>query len=121
MTQIPNRKFDLEERTKNFAKKIIRILKNIESSPINSRLMSQVIASAGSVGANYREANEALSKKDFIYRMRISRKECKETTFWLELILETNTEFEFQIEEMIKESREIRNIFSAIIQKSLSK
>jgi four helix bundle protein len=73
--------------------------------------------SAGSVGANYREANESLSKKDSAMRMKIARKECKETGYWLELLKEANPGICNKIDLLIKEAVELRNIFSAIISK----
>ena len=82
MTEIPNKKrYDLEKRTLEFAKNIIRLCKRLSKNTINIKLISQLINASGSVGANYREANEALSKKDFVYRMRITRKECKESSY----------------------------------------
>ena len=110
-------KYDLEERTLDFAKQIIRLCKNLPSNTVNFKLVDQIIRSAGSVGANYREANDNLGKKDFINRLRISRKEAKETSFWLELIIEANPDFEHQIKPLIDECSQIRNILSAIILK----
>ena len=69
------RGFDLEERTTKFAKAVIRLCKSLPRNPINDRLVSQVVGAAGSVGANYREANDALGKKDFLQRMKIARRE----------------------------------------------
>jgi four helix bundle protein len=80
------REFDLEKRTTEFAKAVIRLCKNLSRNPMNDRLIGQVVGAAGSVGANYREANDALGKKDFIQRMKISRREAKESQHWLELI-----------------------------------
>jgi len=60
-----NKSFNLEERTLNFAKRIIRMCKVLPSNTVNFKLIDQIIRSAGSVGANYREANDALGKKDF--------------------------------------------------------
>jgi len=115
-SQIINRKYDLEERTLEFAKQIIRLCKKLPNNTINLKLIDQIIRSAGSVGANYREANDALGKKDFLYRLRIARKEAKETIFWLKLIIEANKDRE-NIDRLVKEGREIRNILSAIIKK----
>lgn len=83
-------KFDLEERTTEFAKRVIRLCKSLPRNPMNDRLVGQVVGASGSVGANYREANDSLGKKDFIFRMKISRKEAKEACHWLELIEEAN-------------------------------
>ena len=113
-----NRKYDLEERTLEFAKEIIRLCKKLPKDVINLKLIDQLIRSSGSVGANYIEAGESLSKKDFAYRIRITRKECKETTYWLQLIKEANMNFEEEIYSCIQESRELRNIFTSILNKS---
>ncbi len=92
MTNIQNSKpkYDLEERTFIFAKDVRNFIKTLPKSTANFEDGKQLIKASGSVGANYREANEALSKKDFIMRIKISRKEAKESKYWLRLILETN-------------------------------
>src|SRR3989304_7976108 len=82
--------FDLENRTLEFAKKVIDLVKKLPRNIANLELSRQIIRSGGSVGANYREANDSLGKKDFIMRLRISRKEAKETLHWLELLVEAN-------------------------------
>lgn len=117
--QIPGRRaYDLEARTTEFAKRVIRLCKALPRSPINDRLVSQVVAAAGSMGANYREANDALGKKDFVYRLKIVRKEAKEALHWLELIEEANPEFVSRMRDLKKEGKELKNIFSAIINTS---
>ncbi len=63
----------------------------LPKSPINNRLVGQLVGAAGSIGANYREANDAVGKKDIILRMKIARREAKESQHWLELITEANT------------------------------
>ncbi|MBU6232079.1 MAG: four helix bundle protein [Patescibacteria group bacterium] len=111
-------RFDLEQRTTEYAKRVIRLCSALPKNSVNSRLSAQAVGSAGSVGANYREANDALSKKDFIFRLKISRKEAKESIHWLELIAEANRPFEKRMVDLLKEGVEIRNILSAIIIKS---
>ncbi len=110
--------FDLEERTTKFGREVIQLCKKVKRNPINDRLVSQVVRSAGSVGANYREANDALGKKDFAHRLKISRKECKETLHWFELLQEANPQLEMEIETLSREGTELRNILSAIIKKA---
>lgn len=73
------------------------------------------------MGANYREANDSLGKKDFIHRLKISRKETKETIHWLELIGEANEELESRMDDIKKEAIELRNILSSIIMKTENK
>jgi len=111
------REFDLEKRTTEFAKAVIRMCKRLARNPINDRLVGQVVGAAGSVGANYREANDALGKKDFIQRMKIARREGKESLHWLELILEANRDRESEIKILIKEADELKKILSSIIDK----
>jgi len=110
-----NQCYDLEERTLEFAKRIIRMCKALPCNTVNYKLMDQIIRSGGSVGANYREANDSLGKKDFLMRVKISRKEAKETQFWLELIIEANPKLEDRIKNLIIECIELRKIFSSII------
>ncbi|MDD4271215.1 MAG: four helix bundle protein [Patescibacteria group bacterium] len=110
-------KFDLEDRTTEFAKRVIRLCKALPKNSMNNRLIGQVVGSAGSVGANYREANDSLGKKDFVHRLKISRKESKEAIHWLELIAEANPEFKSRMNDLLNEAKELRNILSAIIKK----
>jgi four helix bundle protein len=84
------KEYNLEKRTTDFAKVVIKICRSLPSDPVNDRLTGQVVGAAGSIGANYREANDALGKKDFLLRLKISRKEAKECQHWLELLLEAN-------------------------------
>lgn len=109
--------FELEERTFKFAAGIIKLCRNVSKDTINDCVTRQLIRSSGSVGANYREANEALSKKDFLHRMKITRKECKESSYWLRLLQESTLISSKIIEPHINESRELRNIFTSIINK----
>ncbi|OIP78699.1 MAG: hypothetical protein AUK20_03280 [Parcubacteria group bacterium CG2_30_45_37] len=110
-------KFDLEDRTTEFAKRVIRLCKAVPKNSMNNRLIGQVVGSAGSVGANYREANDSLGKKDFVHRLKISRKESKEAIHWLELIAEANPELKTRMNDLFNEAKELRNILSAIIKK----
>ena len=87
MTEVKNSKqYDLEERTLRFAKEVIVFVNTLTKTMANNEIIKQVIRSSGSVGANYIEANEALSKKDFAMRVKICRKEAKESGYWLKLI-----------------------------------
>jgi four helix bundle protein len=110
--------YDLEERTLQFAitsrlflKKLPRTISNIEDA-------KQLVRSSGSVGANYIEANESSSKKDFCYRIKICRKESKESCYWLKIIKATNPDYEKEIIVLIQEADELKKIFSAILGKS---
>ncbi len=110
-----NEKYNLEERTLLFAKEIVRLCKKLPNNTVNFKLADQLIRSASSIGANYREANDSVGKNDFLHRLKIARKEAKETTFWLELLSEANSELKESINQLIDESYQLRNILSAII------
>ena len=113
-----DKRYDLEERTEQFAKYVIGTCKSLPKSTVNMELVSQVVRSAGSVGANYIEANESLSKKDFANRIKICRKEAKESRYWLRLIVSANSGFDKEIDNLTQESTELMNIFGAILRKS---
>jgi len=119
--QNENRVFDLEERTYCFAKDVRLWLKKISKTLINIEDIKQLIRPSGPIGANYIKANESLSKKDFIMRMRISRKESKETSYWIKLILETiqDTELDKEGNRLLNESTRLTKICSSIIENSL--
>ena len=120
MEKNTNNKYrELEMRTTAFAKAVIRFCSQLPKNSITNPLISQIIRSSGSVGANYREANESLSKKDFLHRMKITRKETKETRHWLELIEEAIPTVRDSMNTLYREVDELRNIFSAIISKSI--
>jgi len=109
------REYNLEKRTTNFAKSVITACKSLPANTMNDRLMGQVVGAAGFIGANYREANDALGKKDFIQRLRIARREAKECLHWLELVQEAN--HNQPLTSLIKECEELKNILSAILLK----
>ena len=114
-----DRHYDLEDRTYEFAHQVRAFVKNLPRTIGNTEDIKQVVRSSGSVGANYIEANEALSKKDFRMRIRISRKESKETGYWLRL-LDTHNEptLNSNRDALVQESIELMRIFGAILQKS---
>ncbi len=110
--------FDLEERTELFAKQVRAFLRTIPRTIANQEDGRRLIKSAGSVGANYIEAQEALSKKDFRMRIRISRKETKESGFWLRLLeLEGKQNLLAQRDRLVAETNELIRIFTAILKK----
>lgn len=111
------REFNLEKRTTEFAKAVIRLCKTLPRNSMNDRLIGQVVGASGSVGANYREANDALGKKDLVQRMKIARREAKESHHWLELIFEANSNKETEVKPLIREAEELKNILSSIIAK----
>ena len=117
MTNVQSpKRYDLEERTYKFAHRINLFCKTLPRSVSNAEYVKQVIRSSGSVGANYIEANESLGKKDFIMRVKICRKESKETGFWLGLLMETNdARFKVEGERLLNEAIELKKIFSSMV------
>ena len=120
MAQDSNRKlYDLEDRTYDFARNVRKFLKQLPKDIANNEDSKQLARSSGSIGANYIEANEALSKKDFAYRIRICRKEAKESRFWLRLVdFDHNQSLEQVRDELINECSEMIRIFSSIVNKT---
>ena len=118
MTEIPNKRYDLEERTYQFAKNVAFFCKKFSRTASNIEYVKQLLRASGSVGANYIEANEALSKRDFKMRIKICRKEAKENGYWLRLIIETNDNmFVEEGKRLLNEAVELRKIFSSILEK----
>jgi len=120
MTETGNSKlFDLEDRTLAFARKVRGFVKKLSKTAANLEDGRQLIKASGSVGANYIEANESLGKKDFVMRVKICRKEAKESRYWLRLV-DTNSEPDQEKErkELEKETTELMNIFGSIVRKS---
>jgi len=120
MTKRQNSKqYDLEERTFKFAKRVRAFVKKLKKTIANIEDGRQLVKASGSVGANYIEANEALSKKDFVMRIKICRKESKESAYWLKLVdTEVDSELERERHELIQEATELTSIFGAILRKS---
>ena len=111
--------YDLEERTFIFAKDVCEFCRKLPKNISNLEYVKQVIRASSSIGANYIEANESLGKKDFKMRVKICRKEAKESAYWLRLIIETN-EKKFREEgiPLFQEAIELKKIFSSMIEKS---
>ena len=104
--------YDLEGRTFEFARDVRQFVKKLPRTVANTEDVKQLIRSSGSTGADYVEANEALSKKDFVMRIKICRKEAKESRYWLRL-LDTGADADVDRERTIlaQESQELMNIF----------
>jgi four helix bundle protein len=107
--------YDLEERTAVFGESVIDLMKKIPKDLINQRLIPQLVASGGSLGANYCEANEAESKKDFQHKIGICKKETKETKHWLRLLARANPDFSEEFRKLWQEAQELLLIFSKIL------
>ena len=111
------KRFDLEDRTFAFAKRNRALVKKLPKTIGNIEDARQLVRSSGSVGANYIEANESLSKKDFVCRIKICRKEAKETRYWLRLV-EAPGNAASERDALVQEAQELMNIFGAIVRKS---
>ena len=119
MSVVNEKPFDLEERTELFAKDVRLFLRSLPRTVSNDEDGRQLIRASGSVAANYIEAQEALSKKDFRMRVRISRKEAKECRLWLRLLDVTgNRELSTRRDKLIAECFELIKILTAIVKKS---
>jgi four helix bundle protein len=113
------KRYDLEDRTFAFAQNVRAFAKRLPKTLSNAVDVRQLIRSSGSVGANYIEANESLSRKDFRMRIKICRKEAKETQYWLRLIETGNDpEMEAGRKSLLQEATELTNIFGAILRKT---
>ena len=111
-----HKQYDLEERTLIFARAVNEFVRKLPKNSVNYEVSKQLIRSAGSVGANYIEANESLSKKDFIMRAKIAKKEAKESRYWLNLVIPIE-EQEQDRAKLIVEVNELMKILGAIIKK----
>ena len=110
--------YDLEERAYIFAKNVRLLIQELPKTISNIEDGKQLVRSSGSVAANYIEANEKLGDKDFRFRLKIARKEAKESVLWLKLLLDLNSKSDFELTELRNEAEELRKILSAIINKS---
>lgn len=117
-----SKQYDLEERTFQFAIKCRDFAKKLKKTPANIEYQKQLIRASASQAANYIEANESLSKKDFIHRIKICRKEAKESRLWLRLCeLYKNETLEKEQQKLIMEATELTKIFGSILEKSKTK
>jgi len=110
------RKFDLEQRTAKFARSVHDYCLVLPKMIVNYEISRQLIRSASSIGANYVEANEAFSRRDYLMRVKICRKEAKESQYWLNLTRPSAINCQEKM-KLIAESKELTNIFGAIVRK----
>ncbi|HWC60781.1 MAG TPA: four helix bundle protein [Verrucomicrobiae bacterium] len=109
--------FDLEERTAQFGEALIRFCKKIPRSPENNRLIDQLVGCGTSVGANYCEANEGVSKKDFKYSVGRCVKEAKETKFFLRMVAASEPALVEEARKLYREAKELHLIFASMYRK----
>jgi len=113
------KEFDLEERTFVFAKNVRAFVKKLPRTVCNIEDVKQLVRASGSVGANYIEANETLGTKDFLYKIKTSRREAKESRFFLRLLdLGGRNDLETERAALVQEAEELTKIFAAIYRKS---
>ena len=106
--------YDLYNRTKKFSKKMFDIVLRVNRNDINRNVILQLIRSATSVGANYCEANNASSKKDFLNKIFICRKEIQESKYWIEMLVKVNPDIKDNLRLLWKEAHELSLIFNKI-------
>ena len=107
--------FNLEERLSLFSGEVLKYCNLFNKTTESQILISQFLRSATSIGANYIEACEALSKKDYLYRLRVSRKEAKEAIYWLKLLKQNYLQNPDKVKELLDEVIQLKNILSTII------
>jgi len=107
-------KYDLEERTAKFGESIIELCKKVPKTVVTTPIISQLVRSGTSIGANYSEANGASSKKDFKNKIFICKKEAIETKYWLRMMAKTDENFKKECQILWKETQELTLIFSKI-------
>ncbi len=118
LVSVSEKRYDLEDRTAAFARRVRSIIKRIPPTAGNTEDGKQLLRSSGSIGANYIEANESLGRKDFLMHVKICRKEAKETGYWLSLLdLPENEGIKAEQALLVKESVELTRIFGAIVRK----
>ena len=108
------KEYDLEERTARFGEAIIEFAKTLPKNPITLPLITQLIRSGTSIGANYCEADDAESKKDFKHKIGICKKEARETKHWLRMIATALPEFKEKTRKLWQEAKELNLIFNSI-------
>jgi len=111
---MPKPVYDLEERTARFGEAVILFAKKIPHSPVNNRLIDQLVGAGTSVGANYCEADDGVSRKDFMHRIGTSRKEARETKFFLRMVVTSEPSLRSEARVLWREARELHLIFSKI-------
>jgi|SRR3989338_1128835 len=116
-----NMRYELEERVEKFGESIIELSKKVRITSITKSIIEQLVRSGTSVGANYFEANGASSKKDFINKVFISKKEAKETQHWLRMLSKADQSVIVEARELYKETQELAMIFSTIITNTKNK
>lgn len=117
MTNV-NKNYDLADRTFKFSQELLKFCRSIRQDLVNKPIVSQLIRAGTSIGANYSEADSANSKKDFINKISISKKEANETKYWLRLMADDMPDKKEELRKLFREAQELHLIFSAIVRKA---
>ena len=115
MAESKKREYDLEERTAKFSENVLDFARKIPKSVVTIPLISQLVRSATSIGSNYCEADDAESRKDFKHKLGISKKEARETKYWLRLIAKAESSFATEARTLWQEAKELHLIFNSIV------
>jgi four helix bundle protein len=115
--ETPKHPFDLEERTARFGEAIVRFSKKIPHNPTNNRLIDQLVGCGTSIGANYCEADERVSKRDFRNTIGRCVKEAKETKHFLRMIAASEPALAGEARHLFREAKELHLIFASIYRK----
>jgi len=112
-------KYDLEERTTAFSERVIDFALRITQNPVTSPLIRQLVRAATSIGANYCEADDAETKRDFRHKIALCRKEARETKYWFRMIARAVPQVKAQVRPLWQEAKELHLIFSRIRRSSV--
>ncbi|MBI2052295.1 MAG: four helix bundle protein [Candidatus Sungbacteria bacterium] len=113
--KISNKKYDLEERTAKFGEEIIRFVDSLPKNDITKPIMGQLVRAGTSIGANYCEADDAESRKDFKHKIGIAKKEARETKHWLRMVSIASPPSTEKARRLWQEAKELHLIFNAIV------
>ena len=119
--QITNKQIDIHERVYQFVLRVLKLLSSLPKTQITLNIIDQCSRSATSVGANDQEADACESRRDFLAKYGIAKKELKETNYWLRLISDTNPPLRERMETLLNEGQELLMIVSSIIIKTKRK
>ena len=117
-TRSDEKKYDLEERTARFGEAVIGFAKQLSRNPVTLPLIGQIVRSGTSIGANYCEADDAVSNKDFHYRISICKKEARETKYWLRMVAGAEPDSREEARILWQEAKELHLIFASIWRRS---
>ncbi len=112
-----NRKYDLEERTARFGEAVIAFAKKVPQNVVTLPLINQLVCAGTSIGANYCEADDAVSRKEFRVKIGTCKKESRETKFWLRMIVAAEEKMKVEARILWQEAKELHLIFAAIYRK----